>query len=97
VSFPLPGGRPFVVVAYPKYASLLRVSGAPANGILQDATCICLPARSRFGEGRDIFEQPGKSDFFSKPLLEEGSLPRAFVEGLVQEVPEGVLIESWGL
>ena len=23
-----------------------------------DSTCICLPARSRFGEGRGIFEQP---------------------------------------
>ena len=29
---------------------------------------ICLPARSRFGEGRDIFEQPAQNDFFGKLL-----------------------------
>jgi hypothetical protein len=43
----------------------LRISGAPANGISQGSTCICLPARSRFGEGRVLFEQPAKDDFFS--------------------------------
>jgi len=43
-----------------KYASLLKISGAPANGISQGSTCICLPARSRFGEGRALFEQPGE-------------------------------------
>jgi hypothetical protein len=46
----------------------LRISGAPANGISQGSTCICLPARSRFGEGRGIFEQPAKDEFFSKVL-----------------------------
>jgi hypothetical protein len=51
-----------------KYASFLRISGAPANGISQGSTCICLPARSRFGEGRGIFEQPAKDEFFSKVL-----------------------------
>ena len=54
----------------------LRISGPPANGILQHSTCICLPARSpasrslaegrRFGEGRDIFEQPEENGLFSK-------------------------------
>ena len=29
--------------------------------------CICLPARSRFGEGRGIFDQPGKKSF-NRPL-----------------------------
>jgi hypothetical protein len=29
-----------------KYASLLRISGAPANGISQSSTCICLPAEA---------------------------------------------------
>ena len=48
-----------------EYTSLLRISGAPANGISQSSTCICLPARSRFGEGRVLFEQPAKNDFFS--------------------------------
>ena len=61
-----------------KYASFLRISGAPANGISQGSTCICLPVRSpasrslaegrRFGEGRGIFEQPAKDEFFSKVL-----------------------------
>jgi len=41
---------------------------APRKRDFADSTCICLPARSRFGEGRDIFEQPAKNDFFSKPL-----------------------------
>jgi len=39
---------------------------APANGISQNSTCICLPARSRFGEGRVLFEQPAK-DLFQQP------------------------------
>ena len=56
-----------------KYASHLRTSGAPANGISQGSTCICLPARSpasrslaegrRFGKGRALFEQPAKDHF----------------------------------
>jgi hypothetical protein len=29
-----------------KYASLLRNSGAPAGGISQSSTCICLPAEA---------------------------------------------------
>jgi hypothetical protein len=29
-----------------KYASLLRISGAPANGISQSSTCICLLAEA---------------------------------------------------
>jgi hypothetical protein len=35
-----------------------------------DSTCICLPARSHAlrGEGRALFEQPGKDDFFSSQL-----------------------------
>jgi hypothetical protein len=52
----------------------LRTSGAPAGGISQSSTCICLPARSRFGEGRALFEQPGKDDFFSSLL--ESKEPR---------------------
>jgi len=39
--------------------------GAPANGISQGSACICLPARSRFGEGRVLFEQPAKDDFLA--------------------------------
>jgi len=35
-----------------------RLAGAPANGIPQGSTCICLPSRSCFGEGRGIFDQP---------------------------------------
>jgi ferredoxin len=33
-----------------------------------EALCICLPARRRFGEGRGIFEQSEKNDLFSKRL-----------------------------
>jgi len=29
-----------------KYASLLGISGAPAGGISQSSTCICLPAEA---------------------------------------------------
>jgi hypothetical protein len=49
-----------------EYASFLRISGAPADGISQGSTCICLPARSPAlrDEGRDIFDQPGKQWFF---------------------------------
>jgi hypothetical protein len=45
-----------------KYAALLRISGAPASGISQSSTCICLPARrpTLRGEGRGIFDQPKK-------------------------------------
>ena len=31
----------------------------PRKRDFADSTCICLPARSRFGEGRALFEQPG--------------------------------------
>jgi hypothetical protein len=44
----------------------LRISGVPASGISQGSTCICLPARSRFGEGRGIFDQPEKKRFFNR-------------------------------
>ncbi len=50
-----------------------RISGAPANGILQGSTCICLPARSRFGRGRGIFDQPEKNE--SPRLFTPNSLP----------------------
>jgi hypothetical protein len=30
----------------------------PLSGL--QGPCICLPARSRFGEGRALFEQPGR-------------------------------------
>jgi hypothetical protein len=33
--------------------------GGPRNRDFAGSTCICLPARSRFGEGRALFEQPG--------------------------------------
>ena len=58
-----------------KYASLLRTSGAPANGISQGSTCICLPARSPAsrGEGRGIFDQPEKNE--SPRLFTPNSLP----------------------
>src|SRR3972149_4236870 len=46
--------------------SLQEILGAPASGISQDSTCICLPARSRFGGGRGIFDQPGKNELFNK-------------------------------
>ena len=44
--------------------------GPPASGISQSSTCICLPARSPAlrGEGRALFEQPGKDDFLSSLL-----------------------------
>jgi len=43
-------------------------AGTPANGISQGSTCICLPARSPAlrDEGRSIFDQPGKSEFFNR-------------------------------
>ena len=33
------------------------------------STCICLPARSRFGEGRALSKQPGKGYFFSSLFI----------------------------
>jgi len=65
----------FVIVHSIKQAAEKRPSGAPAYGISQGSTCICLPARSRFGEGRGIFEQPAKHGFFSK-LLESQQLKK---------------------
>jgi hypothetical protein len=44
---------------------ILRLSGEFILSLSKRAPCICLPARSRFGEGRGIFEQPDKNDFFS--------------------------------
>jgi hypothetical protein len=56
--------------------------GAPASGISQNSTCICLPARSRFGEGRGIFEQPKENHFFSNLIDEIGGLKiHPFVKG----------------
>jgi len=46
----------------------LRISRAPAGGISQGSTCICLPARSRFGEGRALFEQSVKHDLFCSQI-----------------------------
>jgi len=48
--------------------SLQEISGAPASGISQGSTCICLPARSpalRDG-GRGISDQPEKNEFFNR-------------------------------
>jgi hypothetical protein len=51
------------------FACLRKVASAKAG-----EPCICLPARSRFGEGRDIFEQPGQNCFFSQLLNPFGLL-----------------------
>jgi hypothetical protein len=39
--------------------------GRPRRRDFEDSTCICLPARSRFGEGRGIFEHPAKAYLLS--------------------------------
>ena len=50
-----------------KYASLLRISGAPASEAGFSAKLnLHLPACRSLGAGRGIFDQPLKYDFFSK-------------------------------
>jgi hypothetical protein len=55
-----------------KYASLLRISGAPAKRDFAKLN-LHLPACRSLGAGRALFEQPGKDDFFSS-LLTRGEL-----------------------
>jgi len=50
-----------------KYASLLRISGAPAGRDFAKLN-LHLPACRRLGVGMALFEQPGKDDFFQQPL-----------------------------
>jgi hypothetical protein len=43
-------------------------SGEFILSLSKEAPCICLPARSRFGGGRGIFDQPEKNEFFDTLL-----------------------------
>jgi hypothetical protein len=52
-----------------KHASLLRIACLIGRGKALREPWICLPARSRFGKGGALFEQPGKEDFFSGLLV----------------------------
>jgi len=51
--------------------SLQGISGAPANGISQGSTYICLPARSPAlrGGGRGIFDQPEKMSLSTGSII----------------------------
>ena len=54
---------PFGIAAYHKYASLLRISGAPASEAGFRKAHLHLPACRSLGAGRGIFDQPEKIHF----------------------------------
>jgi len=58
--------RPSSLQRTPKYVSLPRTSGAPADGISQSSTCICLPpeASAQAGAFLSILQ---RNHFFSSP------------------------------
>jgi len=62
-----------VVAAYIQVRLTPQDFGRPRKRDFADSTCICLPARSRFGGGRGIFDQPEKNEFFNRVLISEGS------------------------